>query len=590
MVPVQNNAQYWARRMKIMEDALKDQSYSYVENLEEQFAAAQREIERQISVWYQRFAVNNEISFAAAKRLLTKDELEEFRWTVEDYIKHGEENALDGRWMRELENASARVHISRLESLKLQIQQQAELLYANQLDYVDAAARQIYEGSYYHTAFEFQKGLGVGWSLHAINEDTISKVLSRPWTADNLTFRDRCWTNKQNLVNSVNTHLTQMIIRGEAPDRAIAAISKQFGVAKDKAGRLVMTESAYFASAAQKDCFNELDVELYKVVAALDQGTCDLCGELDGEVFKMSEFQVGLTAPPFHPWCRCCTCPYYEDMEGLGERYARDVITGESFKVPGSMTYGQWKAKQDELYGGGTVDLKRKKQYNYSKDKAQFQQYKSVLGELAPKSLEDFRRIKYQNSEDWAKLKYQYRSVNQYSVDGDVRIRDVLELDGAAWNTKQTGFNYEAYSGKNRKKIRKLATQGNAAVMKLDGNLYFAHSSISTTDDIGYDAYTGRYPLVLRQDNRRFTVLDLGDGIPRSDDTEAKFLEYVAGIKAPSDVFEVTILSEKHICKSCGYVVKQFKAAFPNSKVNVISGKCGYNGSENGLKTWKHRG
>ena len=296
-----NNAQYWARRMKNMEEALLDRSYSHAQNIEAQFARAQAEIEKQIAVWYQRFAVNNEITLAEAKRLLNSTELAEFQWSVQEYIKYGQENALDGRWMRQLENASAKVHISRLEAIKLQIQQQAEVLYSNQLDSIDAAARMMYEGSYYGTAFEVQRGLGVGWTMHAINEETITKVLSRPWTADNQTFRDRCWTNKQNLVNSVNTNLTQMIIRGEAPDRAITAISKQFDVSRQKAGRLVMTESAYFASAAQKDCFTALDVERYRIVASFDHDTCELCGALDGKVFKMSEYQVGLTAPPFHP-------------------------------------------------------------------------------------------------------------------------------------------------------------------------------------------------------------------------------------------------------------------------------------------------
>ena len=265
-----NNAAYWAQRMKNMEDALLDRSYDYVENLEKQFSIAQAEIDRKIARWYQRFADNNEIDLAEAKKRLTAWELKEFHWTVEEYIQHGRQNALDGAWMKELENASTRVHISRLEALKLELQQQAEVLYGNQLDYVDQAARQIYEESYYHTAFEVQKGLGVGCSMQALNERAIEKVLSRPWTADNQTFRDRCWTNKQSLVNTVNTQLTQMIIRGEAPDRTIAAIAKQFDVSKAKAGRLVMTESAYFSSAAQKDCFSSLGVERYKIVASFD--------------------------------------------------------------------------------------------------------------------------------------------------------------------------------------------------------------------------------------------------------------------------------------------------------------------------------
>lgn len=428
----QTNAAYWARRMKNMEDALLDQSYSYVENLEKQFAAAQAEIERQMARWYQRFATNNEIDLAEAKRLLNSKELKEFHWTVAEYIAYGEQNAIDGAWMKQLENASARVHISRLEALKLQLQQQAEVLYSNQLDYVDAAARKMYEGSYYHTAFELQKGLGVGWTMQAINEETITKVLSRPWTTDNQTFRDRCWTNKQSLVNSVNTQLTQMVIRGEAPDRAISAISKQFDVSRAKAGRLVMTESAYFSSAGQKDCYKALDVERYKIAASFDKDTCSLCADMDGKVFKMSEYQVGLTAPPFHPWCRCCTCPYFEDMDGMGERYARDAVTGERFKVPGNMTYDQWKAQQDALHGQGTVDKMQKISYNETADRAQFEKYKERLGADAPRYFKDFQVLKYDRAAEYKDL------AGLYSYKG--RVPEASKADYKAYKAvKATG-------------------------------------------------------------------------------------------------------------------------------------------------------
>lgn len=97
----ERSSEYWARRLKLMEDALLNQSYSYMENLDAQFRIAQAEIERQVAAWYQRFADNNEITLADAKRLLNSGELEEFRWTVEEYIKHGEENALTGAWMKE---------------------------------------------------------------------------------------------------------------------------------------------------------------------------------------------------------------------------------------------------------------------------------------------------------------------------------------------------------------------------------------------------------------------------------------------------------------------------------------------------------
>lgn len=408
-----NNADYWARRFKIMEDALKDQAYDYAKNLEQQFDAAIAQIDTQMRAWYQRFADNNGgISYAEAQKLLTAGELKEFKWTVQEYIKAGKEHAISGAWAKELENASARVHISRLESLKIQLRQQAEELTQARINTTTNASALSYTESYYHTAFEVQRGLGVGWTMQALNTSAVQKVLSRPWTVDNQTFTARCWTDKTKLVETVNQELTRMLATGEAPDKAIEAIAKRFSVSKQNAGRVVMTESAYFSSAAQKDCFNDLGVERYKVISALDAKTCNICGDMDGKVFKMSDFAAGSTAPPFHPWCRCCIAPYFEDMEGLGERYARDVKTGERFKLPKDTTYKQWKEMQDAQYGAGTVDKMRKIEYNKSADKVQFERYKAIMDDDFPSTFAAFQDLKYNNTDLWESYKTLARSKN----------------------------------------------------------------------------------------------------------------------------------------------------------------------------------
>lgn len=401
-----NNAEYWAQRFKKMEDSLKDESYEYVQNLEKQFDAAIRDIDTQIRAWYQRFATNNGISLADAKRLLTTGELKEFRWTVAEYIEKAKESGISGAWIKELENASARVHISRLDALKYQLQQQAEVLTHERVKVTTEASSVAYTQSFYHTAFEVQRGLGIGWTMQALNNNLVQKVLSRPWAVDGQTFTARCWIDKQKLVNVINQEITRMVATGAAPQKVIDAVAKQLNVSKSNASRVVMTESAFFSSAAQRDCFNELDVERYVVVCALDTNTCEKCGSLDGKVFKMSEFEVGVTANPFHPWCRCCTAPYFEDMAEIGERHARDTETGESFTVPKNTTYEQWKKMQDEKHGTGFVDKKRKMHYNESADREQYDRYKTLLGDKAPNTFEDFQSAKYSSA--YSSLKVQY--------------------------------------------------------------------------------------------------------------------------------------------------------------------------------------
>ena len=336
------NSSYWKKRFELLEQSQNQQGVQCYADIEKQYRQAQRQIEGQISAWYQRFADNNGVTLADARKMLTGKELEELKWDINQYIQYGEENAINGTWVKQLENASARYHISRLEALKLQTQQSLEVMFGNQLDSVDSAMRDIYTSGYYRTAFELQKGVGGGWDFATLDDKTISKVINKPWAADGKNFSERIWGNRQKLVNELNTELTRNIVLGQDPQKAIDAIARKMNTSKNNAGRLVMTEEAFFSSAAQKDCFAELDVEQFEIVATLDSHTSEICQEMDGKHFPMSQWEVGVTAPPFHVWCRSTTVPYFDDeFDTVGERAARGE-DGKTYYVPADMTYKQW--------------------------------------------------------------------------------------------------------------------------------------------------------------------------------------------------------------------------------------------------------
>lgn len=339
------NSEYWKNRFVEMEEATHQTSVKKTMDIQEQFDKSQKIIEEKINAWYQRYADNNNMSLLEARKSLNDKELKELKWDVEEYIKKGRENAFSGEWVKELENASAKAHISRLEALELQCRQQAEVAFGNLNDEVSKHIKDVYKESYYRTAFEIQKGVGVGSSFATLNDKLIEKVVNKPWLADGKNFSDRIWGNKTQLINQLHTSLSQMCITGAGPDKAISQIASKMNVSKANAGRLVMTESAYFSSTAQKECFKELDVERYEIVATLDGHTSDICQEMDGKVFKMSEYEEGVTAPPFHVNCRSCTAPYFDDEFTKDEqRIARDE-DGDTYYVPADMTYKEWKKK-----------------------------------------------------------------------------------------------------------------------------------------------------------------------------------------------------------------------------------------------------
>lgn len=336
------NAEYWKQRFTQLEAAQNRKGATAYLEMEKQYKAAQNELEAQIARWYQRFADSNGISLAQAKQWLKGQDLAEFKWDVKEYIKYGKENAINGAWMQELENASSKFHISRLEALQIQTQNSLETMFAQQMGTMKKALSDVYASGYYHTAYTVQQGFGLGWDIAGLDQAQIEKVLSKPWAVDGYNFSTRIWNGKTKLIGEVHNELSKNLLTGADPQKAIDSLAKKMGTSKSNAGRLVMTEQAYFSSAAQKDCFNDLDVEEYEIVATLDSHTSDICRSLDGKVFKMSDYKPGITAPPFHVYCRSTTAPHFKDNFDAGERAARGA-DGKTYYVPDDVTYSEWK-------------------------------------------------------------------------------------------------------------------------------------------------------------------------------------------------------------------------------------------------------
>lgn len=333
-------ADYWKDRFEYLEKQIHDKAGMTLLEVIDQYNIALKKINEDIERWFYKFAKDEDISLAEARRLLRSDELKEFKMTVDEYIEKGRTLNYTNEWEKELKRASAKWHVSRLDSLKLQLRQHAEEMYGYEEEAVRGLLSDVYETGYYHSAYEIQKGVGVAWELSGIDKNRIEKLLAKPWTPDGLEFSERIWgKHRPELVSYLERELTQTIIRGEAPQNLINDISKKFNAKRSQAANLVMTETAYFHSASQKDCFNDLNVEKYKVIATLDMKTSEICREMDGKIFDMKDYQIGVTAHPFHNRCRTVEAPCILDIESYRVARGKD---GKTYKVSSTLTYKEW--------------------------------------------------------------------------------------------------------------------------------------------------------------------------------------------------------------------------------------------------------
>ena len=130
--------------------------------------------------------------------------------------------------MQELENASSKFHISRLEALQIQTQNSLETMFAQQMGTMKKALSDVYASGYYHTAYAVQQGFGLGWDIAGLDQAQIEKVLSKPWAVDGYNFSTRIWNSKTKLIGEVHNELSKNLLTGADPQRPLIPLQRRW--------------------------------------------------------------------------------------------------------------------------------------------------------------------------------------------------------------------------------------------------------------------------------------------------------------------------------------------------------------------------
>ena len=73
--------------------------------------------------------------------------------------------------------------------------------------------------------------------------------------------------------------------------------------------KLALTESTAVGSIARREIFKELGIKKYQFFTKPDERRCETCGAMHGLIFPISAYEIGVTASPLHPHCRCWEVP-----------------------------------------------------------------------------------------------------------------------------------------------------------------------------------------------------------------------------------------------------------------------------------------
>lgn len=567
------NIKYWEMRearnmykdMQLAEDCAKELSVIY--------SKAAIYTAKQIEGIFNRFASKHHLTRDEAINLLSEADGKDFEKLLEVY--KNKTGAQKREVLAELEAPAYKNRMKRLDDINKSINKLINAIASRERDEIDKTMRKVYESSYHHAVYEAARMSGLDLQTGPIDEGALETILKKKWSGQN--YSERVWNNTHKVADAIKEELMIGALTGKTEKEMTDSINEQFLSGRNKARRLVRTESSYIHNEAHFQAYKDYGIEEYRFVATLDLRTSQICREKDGSVYRVNDKKIGVNAPPMHPWCRSTTIMNLDDetMHSL-ERFARDPVTGKKMKVPADETYKEWHKRMVEKHGAEAINTAGKSTKNYSSDKVQYQNYINVLGnKFVPDTLEEFQKIKYGNEKQWNDLKYKFRTVNRYKTDyGKVDAETILELDREALTAKD-------------KYMTTKAGKGNVASMKIGDDIYIASSQISGVLEPNYLNYKGeKSKLILSPDTARLTphlksVPYKGhEGeYSRDIDTEYKFFEYIYDkvLKGELKNQEIYILSQKSMCFSCDSVynelVNKKEVIDANIKINVVSGK-----------------
>lgn len=343
------NSAYWQKRAEANFIKAEKQGHTFTEEVNRASRQTQRNIQARLEQFYGKYATNNEVTLTEARKLLSADELKNYKSDLNTYISQVKEHGGDPEWRVELQNQSIRHRVSRLEALQTDVKAQIENLYTQEANSSGQLLQGLYAENFLETTFDIEKGIGVGLKFDMPDSSSLKLAIETNWNGNN--FANLWGDNKRKLERELANLIPQAFASGRTIQDLSAELASRMKVSRSAAERLVRTETSRISNQASIDSYKELDVTEYQILATLDNRTSEVCQQMDGSIIKVSEAKSGTTLPPFHPNCRTTTIPYFEDIQGYGERLARNSA-GDNFKVPANMTYKQWKKAMEE---NGTI-------------------------------------------------------------------------------------------------------------------------------------------------------------------------------------------------------------------------------------------
>lgn len=241
--------------------------------------------------------------------------------------------------------------------------------------------------------------LGADFKLTQLKDETLEQIISTK--VEEKLWSDRLYDNKNQMAKTLRSEVKKFL-KGETNANDIEnKIKKKYNENAYETKRLVQDNICRVQEAANDIWQHEHDIKYVMYMATLDGHVCGKCAPYDSKVYELDKKPVGI---PQHPFCRCV----YISLVNK-DWHPKMRLDNETKENINWQSYQEWKKNYIDNNPERLANHKMIK--NKSSDYRQYQKYQLILKDEIPKTLEEFQKLKYNDTNKWNEFKNRYSNV-----------------------------------------------------------------------------------------------------------------------------------------------------------------------------------
>ena len=305
---------YWEDRAQSRVLATDRQVDDIRKDSDRAYRDARDAVRREIDKFYRDFATAAGISEDEARQKLSRGELQDFkkelerkRKIIQAMLRNDPDNDKLRAYDTEFEKLSKVRELTRKEALETNIKAEIVKLGGTQEQQMDARSQNVVRNALWMNSADLSMLGDVKENLGVGHPDQVERAARENWQYGD--FSARIWDDKEKLIREAREIIENGFARNKGAYDMAGDLMTRMNVSHSNALRLVRTEFNHLSNQAALAEYQAKGIKKYKFVSAIDSRTCDVCADLNGQVFNVADAKVGLNFPPMHPNCRSVTVP-----------------------------------------------------------------------------------------------------------------------------------------------------------------------------------------------------------------------------------------------------------------------------------------